>query len=161
MELGNTKRAADFIRLDAGSEWAAYVKPSLLLREDEIEKARAAVTQMPTNPRYRRDLLEACLGLRPPEEADRLAHEAESSLTAATDPEVLYYQGTLFAYCGKRQTALRLLQAAINQQYCAYSNLHMDPLLSKLRSAPGFDKLLHAAKECQKPLSDASGTESR
>ena len=65
MEMGNTKRAADFIHLDAGSEWAAYAKPSLLLREGEIEKARDAVTQMPTAPRYHRDLLEACLGCVP------------------------------------------------------------------------------------------------
>jgi hypothetical protein len=36
MELGKTDRAADFIRLDAGSEWAAYVAPSLLLREGKI-----------------------------------------------------------------------------------------------------------------------------
>jgi TolB-like protein len=161
MELGNTKRAADFIRLDAGSEWAAYVKPSLLLREDEIEKARAAVTQMPTNPRYRRDLLEACLGLRPPEEADRLAHEAETSHPSESDPELLYYQGALFAYCGKRQAALHLLQNAIDQNYCAYSNLQMDPMLRKLRSAPGFDKLLMAAKECQVPVSSASRIGSR
>ena len=45
MELGNTKRAADLIRLDAGSEWATYVKPSLLLREGDIAKAREAVRQ--------------------------------------------------------------------------------------------------------------------
>lgn len=62
MELGNTKRAADFIRLDAGSEWAKYVKPSLLLREGDIAKAREAVAQMPADPRYHRDLVEACLG---------------------------------------------------------------------------------------------------
>ncbi len=44
LEMGNTKRAQDFIRLDANSQWAAYIKPSLLLREGDIEKARDAVS---------------------------------------------------------------------------------------------------------------------
>ncbi len=149
MELGNTKRAADFIRLDAGSEWAAYVKPSLLLREGKIEEAREAVQHMPTAPRYHRDLLEACLGLRPFSEADQMAHEVETTPPAAPDSELLYYQGALFADCGKRQAALRLLQAAIDQNYCAYSNLVYDPLLAKLRPDPAFNNLLMSAKECQ------------
>ena len=152
MEMGNTKRAADFIHLDAGSEWAAYAKPSLLLREGEIEKARDAVTKMPTAPRYHRNLLEACLGLRPPDEADRLAHEVEITPPAAPDAELLYYQGAIFADCGKRQAALRLLQGAIEQNYCAYSNLLLDPMLTKVRTTPGFDKLLTSAKECQEAV---------
>ncbi len=149
MDMGNTARAADFIHLDAGSEWAAYVQPSLLLREGEIEKARQAVTRMPTAPRYHSDLLEACLGLRPAEEADRMAHEAETNPPAAPDAELLYYQGAIFADCGKPKAALRLLQAAIEQNYCAYSNLLLDPMLRKVRPAPGFNKLLASARECQ------------
>jgi len=152
MDMGNTARAADFIRLDAGSEWAAYVEPSLLLREGEIEKARDAVTRMPTAPRYHRDLLEACLGLRPPAEADRMAQEAETTSPAAPDAELLYYQGAIFADCGKRQAALRLLQAAIEQNYCAHSNLLLDPMLRKVRLAPGFNKLLTSAKDCQEAI---------
>ncbi len=149
LDMGNTKRAADFIKLDANSEWAAYVKPSLLLRDGEIEKAREAVTKMPTAPRYHRDLLEACLGLRPPEEADQIAHEAETTPPAAPDSELLYYEGALLADCGKRQAALHVLQAAIEGNYCAYSNLQLDPMLRKVRTTPGFDKLLEAARECQ------------
>jgi eukaryotic-like serine/threonine-protein kinase len=149
LDMGNTKRALDFINLDAKSEWAAYVTPSLLLREGEIEKAREAVTKMPTAPRYHRDLLEACLGLRPPEVADELAHEAETTPPAAPDAELLYYQGALFADCGKRQAALHLLQGAIEQNYCAFSNLQLDPMLDKVRRTAGFDKLLAAARVCQ------------
>ena len=159
MDMGNTKRALDFINLDAKSEWAAYVTPSLLLREGEIEKARDAVTKMPTAPRYHRDLLEACLGLRPAEYADQLAHEAETTPPAAPDAELLYYQGALFADCGKREAALHLLQGAIEQNYCAYSNLQLDPMLGKVRLAPGFDKLLAASRVCQDNVRTATNNE--
>src|SRR5208337_2083774 len=42
MELGNTERADDFIRLDAGSEWAGYATPRNLLRRGAIREAREA-----------------------------------------------------------------------------------------------------------------------
>jgi hypothetical protein len=152
MELGKTDRAADFIRLDAGSEWAAYVQPSLLLREDKIAEAREAVKHMPTAPRYHRDLLESCLELRPASDLDKLAQEAETSYPSDPDPETWYYEGALFAYCGKQKAAIHLLQSAIDNNYCAYSNLLTDPLLSKLRSDPDIDKLLTSAHECQEAV---------
>ena len=152
MEVGKTDRAADFIRLDAGSEWAAYVMPSLLLREGKTAQAREAVKRMPTTPRYHRDLLEACLELRPVAELDRMAQEAESSLPTEPDPETWYYQGALFAYCGKKQAALHLLQSAVEQNYCAHENLLADPLLAKLRTETAFDKVLTAAGTCQESV---------
>jgi serine/threonine protein kinase len=160
MELGKTDRAADFIRLDAGSEWANYVTPSLLLREGKIADAREAVKRMPVAPRYRRDLLEACLQLRPATDLDRMAQEAESSQPADPDPETWYYQGVLFAYCGKKQAALHLLQSAVEQNYCAHENLLSDPLLAKLRSDPAFDKVLTAAGACQDAVRAADSKQS-
>jgi serine/threonine protein kinase/tetratricopeptide (TPR) repeat protein len=152
MELGKTDRAADFIRLDAGSEWAAYAMPSLLLRQGKTAEAREAVKRMPTTPRYHRDLLEACLELRPVAELDRMAQEAESSVPTEPDPETWYYQGALFAYCGKKQAALHLLQSAVEQNYCAHENLLADPLLAKLRTDTAFDKVLTAAGTCQESV---------
>ena len=156
MELGKTDRAADFIRLDAGSEWAAYVAPSLLLREGRIPEAREAVKHMPAAPRYHRDLLESCLGLRPASELDRIAHESETSFPADPDPETWYYEGALFAYCGKTQAAVHLLQSAIQNNYCSYSNLLNDPLLAKFRADPAIDKLLTSARECQEAVRSAA-----
>ncbi len=156
MELGNTARAADFIRLDAGSEWAAYVAPSLLLREGKIPEAREAVKHMPTASRYHRDLLESCLQLRPASDLDRIAHDAETSYPADPDPETWYYEGALFAYCGKMPAALHLLGSAIENNYCSYSNLLSDPLLAKLRADPDIDKLLTSARECQDAVREAS-----
>jgi serine/threonine protein kinase len=149
MELGQTERAADFVALDAGSEWAAYVTPSILLREGKIAAARDAVKKMPTAPRYHRDLLEACLQLRPASDLDRIAHDAETSFPADPDPETWYYEGAILAYCGKKQAALHLFRSAIENNYCSYSNLLNDPLLAKLRADPDIDKLVTLARQCQ------------
>jgi serine/threonine protein kinase len=153
MELGKTDRAADYIRLDAGSEWAAYITPSLLLREGKVTEAREAVKQMPSAPRYHRALLESCLELRPASELDKMAEESESSYPSDPDPETWYYEGSLFAYCGKHKAAIHLFQSAVENNYCAYSNLLTDPLLVKLRSDPDIDKLLTGARECQEAVS--------
>jgi serine/threonine protein kinase/Tfp pilus assembly protein PilF len=152
MELGFAQRAQDYIQLDAGSEWAAYITPSLLLREGNLAEARAAVRKMPTAPRYHRDLLEACMGVTPPSELDRIAQQALTTPPAEPDPEIWYYQGTVLGYCGKDEAALHMLGLAVQQNYCAYSNLLSDPLLQKLRADPKFDKVLTAAHECQSAI---------
>jgi eukaryotic-like serine/threonine-protein kinase len=156
MDLGQTDRAADFVRLDAGSLWASYVTPYLLLRAGKVAEAREAVKQMPTAARYHRDVFESCLNLRPASELDRLAHEAETSFPSEPDPELWYNEGALFGYCGKKQAALHLLESAIENNYCSYSNLLTDPLLAKLRSDPDIDRLLTAAHQCQEAAT--SGT---
>jgi serine/threonine protein kinase/tetratricopeptide (TPR) repeat protein len=161
MELGKTQRADDFVRLDAGSEWAAYVTPSLLLREGKVAEAREAVKRMPTSPKYHRDLLESCLQLRPASDLDRLAQEAETSLPTDPDSETWYYQGAIFAYCGKKQAALHMFQSAIAQNYCSRSNLLSDPLLGKFRTETGFNNLLSAANDCQQAMRSYSSTPAR
>jgi serine/threonine protein kinase len=161
MELGKTERAKDFVRLDAGSEWAAYVLPSILLREGKVAEARDAVKRMPGTPRYHRDLLEACLQLRPASDLDRMAQEAETTLPTEPDPETWYYQGALFAYCGKKSAALHLLQSAVGQNYCAHENLLNDPLLAKLRTDTEFDKVLTAAGACQDAMQRVAANSSQ
>ena len=150
MELGQFAKAREFIQLDAGSEWANYVTPYLLLREGKVAEAREAVKRMPgSSPHYHRDLMEACVGLRPPSELDRMAHDAETNGPTDLDPELSYLQGAIFAYSGKKDAAFHLLKSAIERNYCAYSNLLSDPLLRGLHSDPKIDELLTAAHECQ------------
>jgi TolB-like protein len=152
MELSKFDRARDFIQLDAGTEWANYATPSLLLREGRVAEAREAVKHMANAPHYHRDLMEALLGLRPPAELDRMAHDAEASGPSDPDPENSYYLGTLFAYAGKKEAAFHQLKTGIEQNYCAYSNLLSDPLLRGLHSDRRFDELLTAAHECQRAV---------
>ncbi len=156
MELGKFDRARDFIQLDAGSEWANYITPSLLLREGRTAEAREAVKRMSNAPHYHRDLMEACVGLRPQSELDRMAKDAETSQPSDPDPELSYYQGAIFAYCGKKAAAFHMLKTAIELNYCAYSNLLSDPLLRGLHSDRQFDELLTAAHACQQAVQTPS-----
>ncbi|HVO82192.1 MAG TPA: protein kinase [Terriglobales bacterium] len=152
-ELGKTQRAMDYVRLDQGSEWAAYATPSILLREGKLDQAREAVKRMPNTARYHRDLLEACVGLTPQSELDRIAQQDLTSQPAEPDPEIWYYQGAILGYCGKKEAALHMLKLAVEQNYCAYSNLLSDPLLAKLRAEPQFNTVLTAAHQCQQAVS--------
>jgi tetratricopeptide (TPR) repeat protein len=152
-ELGRADRAMDYVRLDQGSEWAAYATPAILLRQGKLDEAREAVKKMPGNPRYHRDLLEAGVGLSPQSELDRIAQQDLTTQPAEPDPETWYYQGAILGYCGKKEAALHMLKLAVEQNYCAYSNLLSDPLLAKLRADPQFDTVLTAAHECQQAIS--------
>jgi hypothetical protein len=152
MELGQTQRAMDFVNLDAGSEWAASARMSVLLREGKLAEARESVKKVSPAAHYHRDLLEACLGMRPPSELDRTTAFVEASVLSEPDPEPWYYEGTIMAFCGKPAIALHMINAAVEQNYCSYSALLSDPLLAKLRSSKEFDAVLTAAHECQESV---------
>ncbi|HWY55223.1 MAG TPA: protein kinase [Terriglobales bacterium] len=152
MELGRTQRAMDFVNLDAGSEWAAFAKPSVLLREGKLAEARESVSKVSPASHYHRDLLEACLGMRPPSELDRVTAFVEASVLSEPDPERWYYEGTIMAFCGKPDIALHMIKSAVDQNYCSYSALLSDPLLAKMRNSKEFDAVLTAAHECQESV---------
>jgi hypothetical protein len=123
--------------------------PSLLLREGKVAEAREAVKHMPMAPHYHRNLLEACLQ-GSPTQLDGIANKALTMPPNEADPELLYHQGAILAYCGKKEAAMHLLKTAITHNYCAYSQLLSDPLLAKVRPTPEFDQVLTAAHDCLK-----------
>jgi serine/threonine protein kinase len=157
MELGQTDRAMDFIHLDGGSEWAAWATPYVELAAGNLKLARDAARNVGRSSTYHRDLLVACTQSPPPADLDRIVREAESSVMLEPDPEAWYHVAELMAYCGQSEASLRLLKAAVQQNYCAYSALLADPLLKDLRKEAAFNQVLTAASACQDTLKEGRG----
>lgn len=154
LEMGKTDRAMDFVQLDVGSEWAAWVTPYVYLAEGNIADARTAAKNMGKAPFYHRELMEACTAPQRPADIAKVVRDTESSVMMEPDAEAWYHVGALMAYCGQKEPALRLLKAAVQQNYCAYSALLDDPLLKDLRKETAFNEVLTAASNCQAALKE-------
>src|SRR5216684_2015111 len=154
LEMGKTERAMDFVHLDAGSEWASWVTPYVYLAAGNVAQARESARNVAKSPSYHRELVAACTQAQRPADMDRIVREAESSAMMEPDPEAWYHVGALMAYCGQKDAALRLLKAAVQQNYCAYSALLEDPLLKELRKDTAFNEVLTAGSKCQEALKE-------
>ena len=154
MEMGKTDRAMDFVHLDAGSEWAAWMTPYVYLAEGDVAQAHEAAKSMGKAPSYHRELVEACTAPQKPSNLAEIVKKNEASAMMEADPEAWYRVAEVMAACGQKEPALRLLKAAVQQNYCAYSALLDDPLLKDLRKETAFDEVLTAASHCQAVLKE-------
>ncbi len=154
LEMGKTDRAMDFVHLDAGSEWAAWVTPYVYLAEGNIAEARATAKNMGTASSYHRPLMEACTAAQRPADFAKIVREAESSVMMEPDAEAWYHVGALMAACGQNEPALRLLKSAVQQNYCAHTTLLDDPLLKDLRKETAFSEVLTASSNCEAVLKE-------
>jgi len=119
-----------------------------------LAQAREAARNVAKSPTYHRELLVACTQPQRPGDMDRIVRDEEASVMTEADPEAWYHVGALMAYCGQKDAALRLLKAAVQQNYCAYSALLGDPLLKGLRKETAFNEVLTAASTCQETLKE-------
>jgi hypothetical protein len=103
---------------------------------------------------YHKSLMEACTAPQRPADFDKIVRENESSVMIEADAENWYHVGALMAYCGQNEAAMRLLKAAVQQNYCAYTALLDDPLLKNLRKETAFSEVLTAASRCQSVLKE-------
>jgi eukaryotic-like serine/threonine-protein kinase len=124
MELDQPQKAMEYVRLDAGSEWAARAAADILLHEGKLAEARDSIQTTSSIPAMLdRDLLRACRDQSQSSALGRIAQKYEAIVLAATDAEPRYFVGSVLAYCGQKDAAIRLLKSAIEQNYCAYTAL--------------------------------------
>ena len=153
LEMGKAERAMDYVHLDAGSEWAAWVTPYVYLSEGDVAQAREAAKNMGKAPSYHRDLMEACTASPRPADLAKIVHENELSVLTEPDAEAWYHVGALMAACGQNEPALRLLKASVQQNYCGA--LLDDPLLKDLRKDTAFNEVLTASTNCQAVMKES------
>jgi tetratricopeptide (TPR) repeat protein len=149
MEKNQPDRAMEFVKVDAGSEWAAQSAAFILLHQGKVAEARQSIQRVSPNLLMGRDLLRACLDPEQSSSLKQIAQKTEAATLADTDGEPRFLVGTLQGYCGQKEAALRLLRSAVTEyNYCAYTALQADSLLANLRQSTEFSKLLSAAKTC-------------
>jgi TolB-like protein/predicted Ser/Thr protein kinase len=148
-EAGRNDVALTYLHLDWGSNWVHDVLPSVLLRQGKVGEARQAAAKMSQSPAQHAPIMQACLGVTGAPKLVGIAQSAESALLAERDPEIRYYQAAVLAYCGQPELSFRLLQSAIDSNYCASEALNSDPLLAKSRALPRFAQLHSAANDCR------------
>jgi serine/threonine protein kinase/Tfp pilus assembly protein PilF len=149
-EEGKEQRAMDYLALDAGSEWYNNLLPTVLLREGNVDDARAAARKMSNPDIWFGDLLHSCLRDRSSSDFAELAKSKAVPLLSQRDPEFRYHQGAIMAWCEQYDLASQLIMSAIQQNYCASEALDDDPLLQKLRLTGDVTELRTASIDCQR-----------
>ena len=149
--LGDYEGARQFIRLDAGSQLADSLEAHILVREGNQEGARGRLAREFTgNTVGEPVLLKACLDQRPRQELEALARHMEGEVgTPARDPEELYLLAAVESFCGLQDSAVRLANRMVTENYCAVDGLSRDPLFARLRTRPEYAAILHEARDCR------------
>lgn len=143
MEVGNYKRAMDFVRRDLSSEWSKAHAVEVLLREGKTQEAiHIGPPQIPHWDSYK--MLLACARHEPESQIRSLAAGVEID----DDPEVNYFFAAHLAYCGQTDAAVRMLKLAIERNYCSYPAMDKDPFFNKVRSSPQFSEVRVAGIAC-------------
>ena len=146
---GQFDRARDFLRLDAGSEWANNGQVMVLLREGNISEALERLRQLPESPFFHTRAMEVCYEKPRPAGADAILKETDRKLMSYHDPEPRFTQAGAFNACLGDDFTARLAGSAIRDGFCAYDYLQLDPLLANFRKSSQYPALLQQAKQCR------------
>ena len=95
----------EFVRLDAGSEYAGRQTAFILLGEGKLAEARQTIQRTSDAPLMGRDLFQACLDSQRTSHFDMAAQKVEAAALAGVDSEPRYSFGARLSYCGQRGAA--------------------------------------------------------
>ena len=141
--LGQFEQAAEYIRLERGSNWSRGVGVLIALRRGDrnqaVELSRGAEEGSVL------EYVSACLDHRlTPDLTRRQMEFIESN----RDPEQAYFLSNYLAYCGQGENAIKALRRAVTGNYCPATDLESNPLFNSLRAKPEFTEIHAKAAAC-------------
>lgn len=148
MQLKRNDRARDYLRLDAGSDWAKSGEADLLLREGQVEAA-AALRRKGRGGSVA-DYSSLLLRSGSQSQRDRQATDVEKAFASIRDPEPKYFGAGILAVAGYREAALRLLVMAVEGNYLCHPAMDNDPVFDSIRKDPEFAAIRAEAIRKQK-----------
>jgi eukaryotic-like serine/threonine-protein kinase len=148
-QLGDNKRARQFIDLDAGSTWANSNLLRNYVRAGELDQARALVGSSSFLPQTGSVNLGNCIASSPHPTSEDDARAVATKYLTEPDPEPRYVVAGDVLYCGYPQEALQMIEGAVAGHFCAYAGLQNDSLWAKLRGNPQFAEVVAKAKQCR------------
>ena len=149
----NFERAMTFLELTLGSDFYFDALAHMEMAQDRSEDAVEAWGRVSDEYSLHEGMvLRECL-----ESSPRLAdivREDEAVYDTVQDPETLYFGATEHAFCGQKDSALRLLRRSIARNHCSFPALDNDNSWNPLRDDPDFLSLRQEAIACRQRFLD-------
>ncbi|HET7105423.1 MAG TPA: winged helix-turn-helix domain-containing protein [Candidatus Acidoferrum sp.] len=149
MALGKYDRAREYFQLQSGNDYERAGRVEIFVREGKENEALQELKLLPMTAFYGRPLLQPCLQHRSPSKGDIAALQVRSESMSAPDPFPKYVLAAWDSFCGEPGLAFPELRRAIEQNYCAYPQMEIDPLLAKIRAMPEFAEIRSLGIACQ------------
>ena len=146
IHMGDMVKARQDLAHSSG-EFASMMMGHVLLREGKVEEA---IPKLKFSSSLQDELIRNCVPDASTPKCVASARDTEISFRAIPFTDAWYFGAALLAFVGKKDAAIRLLQAAIEHSFCIYPSVDYDPLFDKIRQSDEFKAVRQQGIECQK-----------
>ena len=120
----------------------------VLLREGRIDEALPRLKIVPGGSNY--DLIHSCWPDSSTSRCAEVAKRSEAEFRSIPNADAWYFGAALFAFLGKKDTAIRFLQADSEHNFCVYPAVDREVLFDRIRQSAEFRAARQDGIECQK-----------
>jgi TolB-like protein len=129
-------------------EFSTFMLGQVFLREGKIAEALPRLKAVPVPDNY--GLIHVCVEDPSSAGCSSTAKQAEEMFLSLPDKDAWYFGAAMLAFVGKKDAAIRLLNADTNHGFCIYPAVDNDPLFDRIRQTPEFKTARQEGIECQK-----------